>query len=104
MLTPACASPIAKSLFIPNGSGFPPRPPASRGRLEASRRGPHEANVNSDRFRARGGAGTVAENLILPVPELVSAVYLVPLTHSAQAAKDRATVGLFARVPSPVGV
>jgi len=49
-------------------------------------------------------AGTVAENLILPVPELMSAVYLVPLALSAQAAKDRATAGLSDRVPSPVGV
>jgi hypothetical protein len=60
--------------------------------------------VKPDRFRAREVAGTVAENLILPVPELMSAVYLVPLALSAQAAKDRATAGLSARVPSPVGV
>jgi hypothetical protein len=60
--------------------------------------------VKPGRFRAREVAGTVAENLILPVPELMSAVYLVPLALSAQAAKDRATAGLSARVPSPVGV
>ena len=46
----------------------------------------------------------MAENLILPVPELISAVYLVPLPLSAQAAKDRATAGLSARVASPVAV
>ena len=46
----------------------------------------------------------MAENLILPVPELMSAVYLVPLSLSARAAKDRATAGLSARVTSPVGV
>ena len=46
----------------------------------------------------------MAENLILPVPELMSAVYLVPLSVSAQAARDRATAGLSARIASPVGV
>ena len=46
----------------------------------------------------------MAENLILPVPELMSAVYLVPLPLSAEAAKDRATAGLSARIDSPVGV
>ncbi len=46
----------------------------------------------------------MAENLILPVPERMSAVYLVPLALSAEAAKDRATAGLSARVASPVGV
>ena len=46
----------------------------------------------------------MAENLILPVPELISALYLVPLPLSAQAAKDRATAGLSARVASPVAV
>ena len=49
-------------------------------------------------------AGDVAENLILPVPELMSAVYLVPLSLSAQAAKDRMTAGLSVRITSPVGV
>jgi hypothetical protein len=49
-------------------------------------------------------AGDVAENLILPVPELMSAVYLVPLSLSAQAAKDCATAGLSALIASPVGV
>ena len=33
-------------------------------------------------------ADDVAENLILPVPEFLSAVYLVPLALSAEAAKD----------------
>ena len=46
----------------------------------------------------------MAENLILPVPELMSAVYLVPLSLSVQAAKDRASAGLSARIASPVGV
>jgi hypothetical protein len=49
-------------------------------------------------------AGDVAEDLILPVPELMSAVYLVPVTLSAQVAKDRAAAGLSARLTSPVGV
>ena len=34
----------------------------------------------------------------------MSAVYLVPLSLSARAAKDRATAGLSARIDSPVGV
>jgi len=34
----------------------------------------------------------------------MSALYLVPLSVSAQAAKDRATAGLSARIDSPVGV
>ena len=46
----------------------------------------------------------MAESLILPVPELMSAVYLVPLALSAQAARDRATVGLSALMASPVGI
>ncbi len=46
----------------------------------------------------------MAENLILPVPELMSAVYLVPLSLSAQVARDRVTAGLSARIASPVGV
>ena len=46
----------------------------------------------------------MAENLILPVPELMSAVYLVPLSLPAQAAKDRTAAGLSARIASPVGV
>ena len=49
-------------------------------------------------------ADDVAENLILPVPEFMSAVYLVPLALSAEAAKDRATAGLSARMDSPVSV
>ena len=49
-------------------------------------------------------AGDVAENLILPVPEFMSAVYLVPLRLPAQAAKDRAAAELSARVIGPVGV
>ncbi len=46
----------------------------------------------------------MAENLILPVPERMSAAYLVPLALSAEAAKDRATAGLSARMATPVGV
>jgi hypothetical protein len=49
-------------------------------------------------------AGDVAEDLVLPVPELMSAVYLVPVALSAQAAKDRAAAALAARLASPVGV
>ena len=49
-------------------------------------------------------AGDVAENLILPVPEFMSAVYLVPLPLPAQAAKDRAAAELSARAIGPVGV
>jgi len=46
----------------------------------------------------------VAEDLILPVPRLMSAVYLVPVALSAEAARERAAAGLAARVASPVGV
>jgi len=46
----------------------------------------------------------VAEDLILPVPETMSAVYLVPVALSAQAAQDRAVAGLDARAGSPVAV
>ena len=46
----------------------------------------------------------MAEDLILPVPELMSAGYLVPVAWSAQAAKDRAAAGLSARLTSPVAV
>ena len=46
----------------------------------------------------------MAEDLILPVPRLMSAVYLVPVALSAAAARDRAAAGLDARVASPVGV
>jgi hypothetical protein len=46
----------------------------------------------------------VAEDLILPVPRLMSAVYLVPVALSAQDAKDRAAAGLSARLVSPLGV
>jgi hypothetical protein len=51
-----------------------------------------------------GGGGDVAEDLILPVPKIMSAVYLVPVALSAQAAQDRAAAGLSARLTSPVGV
>ncbi len=46
----------------------------------------------------------MAEDLILPVPKLLSAVYLVPVALSAQAAKDRVTAELSARMTGPVGV
>ena len=46
----------------------------------------------------------MAEDLILPVPRLMSAVYLVPVALSAQVAQDRVTAGLDARLASPVGV
>ena len=46
----------------------------------------------------------MAEDLILPVPRLMSAVYLVPVALSAEAARERAAAGLAARVASPVGV
>jgi len=46
----------------------------------------------------------VAEDLILPVPKILSAVYLVPVALSAQAAKDRVTAELSARMTGPVGV
>jgi hypothetical protein len=46
----------------------------------------------------------VAEDLILPVPRLMSAVYLVPVALSAPVARERAAAGLAARVASPVGV
>ena len=46
----------------------------------------------------------MAENLILPVPEFLSAVYLVPLPLSARTAKDRAAAELSARLTGPVSV
>jgi len=46
----------------------------------------------------------VAEDLILPVPEIMSAVYLVPVALPAAAAQDRAAAGLADRMRSPVGV
>lgn len=46
----------------------------------------------------------MAEDLILPVPEIMSAVYLVPVALSAQSAQDRVAAGLDGRVDSPVGV
>ena len=46
----------------------------------------------------------MAEDLILPVPKILSAVYLVPVALSAQAAKDRVTAELSARMTGPVGV
>ena len=46
----------------------------------------------------------MAEDLILPVPKLLSAVYLVPAALSAQAARDRMTAELSARTTGPVGV
>jgi hypothetical protein len=49
-------------------------------------------------------AGEVAEDLILPVPEFMSAVYLVPAALSAQAAKERAAAGVSARLAGPLGV
>jgi hypothetical protein len=49
-------------------------------------------------------AGDVAEDLILPVPRLMSAVYLVPVALSAQDAKERTAAGLSARLVSPLGV
>ena len=67
-------------------------------RVPASCRAGRAANV------VGGGGGVVAEDLILPVPRLMSAVYLVPVALSAAAARDRAAAGLAARVASPVGV
>ena len=46
----------------------------------------------------------MAEDLILPVPRLMSAVYLVPVALSAQVAQARVAAGLDARLASPVGV
>jgi hypothetical protein len=51
-----------------------------------------------------GGDGDVAEDLILPVPEIMSAVYLVPVALPARAAQDRAAARLADRLGSPVGV
>jgi hypothetical protein len=42
-------------------------------------------------------AGDVAENLILPVPVLMSAVYLVPVALSAQAGPWNASPAVLAR-------
>src|ERR1700757_1519637 len=74
---PACGSPISDRPLIPNGPG---------------------ANV------VGGGGGDVAEDLILPVPRLMSAVYLVPVALSAQVAQARVAAGLDARLATPVGV
>ena len=46
----------------------------------------------------------MAEDLILPVPRLMSAVYLVPVALPAQVARDRTAAGLDTRVARPVGV
>ncbi len=46
----------------------------------------------------------MAEDLILPVPGLMSAVYLIPAALSAQAVKERAAAGITARLVSPLGV
>ena len=46
----------------------------------------------------------MAEDLIIPVPRLMSAVYLVPVALSAQVAQARVAAGLDARLASPVGV
>lgn len=45
----------------------------------------------------------MAEGLILAVPEVLSALYLVPTTLSAQKAEERAKAALAARVMGPVG-
>jgi hypothetical protein len=49
-------------------------------------------------------ADDVVEDLILPVPEFMPAVYLVPVALTVQAAKECATAGLSARVAGPVGI
>ena len=46
----------------------------------------------------------MTENLVLPVPEILSAVYLVPATLPDQAVKERVKSALSARVPDPVGL
>lgn len=45
----------------------------------------------------------MADSLVLPVPETLSAVYLVPSRLSGQAAKAKAASALAAHVPDPVG-
>lgn len=45
----------------------------------------------------------MADSLFLPVPEALSAVYLVPSALSGQAAKARTASAIAAHVPDPVG-
>jgi hypothetical protein len=45
----------------------------------------------------------VTEGLVLPVPQVLSAIYLVPTTLSAKDAEVRAKAALSDRVASPVG-
>lgn len=45
----------------------------------------------------------MTEGLILPVPEVLSAVYLVPTTLPSREARERTKVALATRVPGPVG-
>jgi hypothetical protein len=45
----------------------------------------------------------VADSLVLPVPETLSAVYLVPSGLSGQAAKTETASGIASHVPDPVG-
>src|SRR5690349_20034262 len=87
---PACGSQISDRPFIPNG----PRYPLARRHEPA----PWADNV------VGGGGGVVAEDLILPVPETMSAVYLVPAALSPRAAQDLTVAGLDARAGSPVAV
>ena len=46
----------------------------------------------------------MTENLVLPVQEILSAVYLVPATLPDQAVKERVKSALSAHVPDPVGL
>jgi hypothetical protein len=87
---PACGSQISDRPFIPNG----PRYPLARRHEPAA----SAANV------VGGGGAVVAEDLILPVPETMSAVYLVPAALSPRAAQDLTVAGLDARAGSPVAV
>ena len=51
-----------------------------------------------------GGDDEVTESLVLPVQEILSAVYLVPATLPDQVVKERVKSALSAHVPDPVGL
>lgn len=45
----------------------------------------------------------MADDLILPVPEILSAVYMVPTSGDGESAKKRVQAALHAQVPAPLG-
>jgi len=68
-------------------------------------REPGSGRPSEKRTRPRQeGTNEVAENLVLPVQETLSAVYLVPATLPDQAVKRKIKSALSAHVPDPVGL